>query len=70
MRETRELEFDGMHCQACVKRLRAALARVPEIAVGDVEVGKARVSAEAERWTEIEPKLREAAGEAGFALRS
>lgn len=36
--------IDGMHCGACVKRVRAALDKVPGVAVGDVGIGTATVT--------------------------
>ena len=46
MNETLNLKIDGMHCDACVRRVRMALSRVPGIQVQDVAVGSARVSAD------------------------
>ena len=44
MTETVNLEIDGMHCDACVRRVRTALSRVPGVEVQDVAVGSARVT--------------------------
>jgi copper chaperone CopZ len=40
------LAIDGMHCGACVKRVRTALEKVPGVAVGVVAIGTATVSLE------------------------
>lgn len=37
------IAIDGMHCGACVKRVRAALEKVPGVRVEAVEIGKATV---------------------------
>ena len=37
------LKIDGMHCMACVKRVTAALEKIPGVRVDAVEVGSARV---------------------------
>ncbi|HVK75399.1 MAG TPA: heavy metal-associated domain-containing protein [Kofleriaceae bacterium] len=31
--------IDGMHCQACVRRVRAAVEKVPGVTVDDVSIG-------------------------------
>jgi copper chaperone CopZ len=38
------LDIDGMSCAACVRRVRAALEKVPGAEVDEVDVGRARVS--------------------------
>ena len=38
--------IDGMHCQACVERVRKALEKVSGARVDDVQVGSAVVSIE------------------------
>lgn len=38
------LAIDGMHCGACVKRVRTALVKVPGVRVGDVAIGEATVT--------------------------
>ena len=42
--QTTELKIEGMHCQACVARVRRALERVEDLKVNDVQVGSASVS--------------------------
>ena len=39
------LKIDGMHCGSCVRRVGQALAAVPGVTVGEVQVGAARLSA-------------------------
>ena len=34
-----ELAVDGMHCQACVRRVKTALSAVPGVIVDEVVVG-------------------------------
>jgi copper chaperone len=41
------IAIEGMHCQACVKRVRMALEKVEGIAVRDVGIGSAEVDADA-----------------------
>ena len=44
MSELVTLTIDGMHCGACVRRVRLALEKVPGVGVSDVSVGKASVT--------------------------
>ena len=37
------LAIDGMHCGACVKRVKTALEKVPGVLVGNVAIGRAEV---------------------------
>jgi copper chaperone CopZ len=37
------LEIEGMHCDACVRRVRAALSGVEGVRVNDVQVGRADI---------------------------
>lgn len=39
-----KIAIDGMHCDACVRRVRMALEKVPGAQVGDVKVGSAEVA--------------------------
>ena len=39
------LRIDGMHCGSCVRRVSQALAAVPGVAVNEVRVGAARLTA-------------------------
>jgi copper chaperone CopZ len=38
-----ELTIDGMHCDGCVQRVRAALQKLPGVRTEKVELGKARL---------------------------
>ena len=37
------LTVGGMHCGACVRRVTAALEKLPGVQVGNVDVGSARI---------------------------
>ena len=39
------LRIDGMYCGSCVRRVNQALAAVPGVAVNEVRVGAARLTA-------------------------
>ena len=39
------LRIDGMHCGSCVRRVGQALAATPGVAVDEVRVGAARLTA-------------------------
>jgi len=39
------LRIDGMHCGSCVRRVSQALTAVPGVAVNEVRVGEARLTA-------------------------
>jgi copper chaperone len=43
MKQSETLKIDGMHCDACVRRVRAALSSVNGIEVKDVKVGSAEI---------------------------
>ena len=43
------IAIEGMHCEACVKRVRMALERVEGVAVREVSIGSAVVDADAKR---------------------
>ena len=38
-----KLNINGMHCQSCVRRVTAALEKVPGVTVKAVEVGSAQL---------------------------
>jgi copper chaperone CopZ len=38
-----KFEISGMHCGACVRRVTAALEKIPGVQVKSVEVGSAQV---------------------------
>lgn len=44
MENTLKLKIDGMHCEACVRRVTNALNGVDGVRVESVEVGSARVA--------------------------
>ena len=39
-----DISIEGMHCSACVRRVRAALEKIPGAVVEDVGIGSARVT--------------------------
>ncbi len=43
--ENQSVQIEGMHCDACVRRVTAALAGIPGVRVHHVEVGRADVLA-------------------------
>ncbi len=44
--KTYAIAIEGMHCDGCVRRVTAALKKVPHVDVDAVEVGTARVRAD------------------------
>jgi Cu+-exporting ATPase len=62
------LKISGMHCEACVRRVRAALEKVPGVTVEDVQVGGARVRTEAGNTSQED--IRAAIGKTGFTVES
>ncbi len=67
MQEQLQLAIDGMHCEGCVRRVTAALAKVPGAAVEKVEVGSAKVHFDTERSNKEE--LIDAVNRIGFKAR-
>ena len=57
--------IEGMHCQACVQRVKKALEKIEGISVRDVNVGWAEVTADAAQV----PAVLDAVRQAGFAPR-
>ena len=51
MQKDLKLNIEGMHCDACVRRVSAALAGVPGVAVGTVEIGSAEVAYQPDKAT-------------------
>jgi copper chaperone CopZ len=45
------LAIEGMHCEACVRRVTSALQNVEGVMVNSVEVGSAKVAFDAEEIT-------------------
>ena len=41
-----QIKVDGMHCQACVRRVQKAIEKVPGVEVVEVAVGSVRVKGE------------------------
>jgi copper chaperone CopZ len=66
MAEIMNLKIDGMHCDACVRRVRMALSRVPGVEVRDVSVGSAQVATN----TATAEDLVKAVQEIGYEARS
>jgi len=67
MQEQLQLAIDGMHCEGCVRRVTAALAKVPGAEVEKVEVGSAKVHFDTERASKEE--LIDAVNRIGFNAR-
>ncbi|HEX4749044.1 MAG TPA: heavy metal-associated domain-containing protein [Bryobacteraceae bacterium] len=64
MKEELTLAIDGMHCDACVRRVTSALQRVNGVNLDRVQVGSARLSFDPE---ETSPKeIAEAVDRIGF----
>jgi copper chaperone CopZ len=59
------VEIDGMHCQACVARVRKALEKVDGAKVERVDVGSAEVSID----SLLEPLVLDAIRNAGYEAR-
>jgi copper chaperone CopZ len=60
-----ELQIEGMHCGACVSRVKKALDKVQGLLVDDVKVGLARV-----RVGSVQPmEIVRAIEQAGFRVR-
>ena len=54
------IAIDGMHCQACVQRVRKALEKVDGAEVRQVEVGSADVTIDLARETSVLEAVRKA----------
>jgi copper chaperone len=61
---TTNLKIDGMHCQACVRRVTAAIGKVEGVTSSKVEIGSAAVDFDPTRTTK--ENIAEAVREAGF----
>ena len=57
-----KVSIDGMHCDACVRRVRKAVESIDGAAVEHVEVGAAQVAVDSGR----EPLVLEAIRKAGY----
>lgn len=62
------LKISGMHCEACVRRVRAALEKLPGVTAEDVQVGSARVRTVAPAADQ--ELIRTAITKAGFGVES
>ena len=60
-----KLLIDGMHCQACVRRVEKALSSVEGVKVESVEIG----SASAVGSVSAEPAVLQALSDAGFLAK-
>ncbi|HLH42319.1 MAG TPA: heavy metal-associated domain-containing protein [Bryobacteraceae bacterium] len=60
-----KISIEGMHCQACVRRVEKALASLDAAKVESVEIGSASVSTDPSR----EQAVLEAIREAGYQAR-
>lgn len=64
MKEQLTLSIDGMHCDACVRRVTTALQRIEGVNIDTVKVGSAQLSFDPE---ETSPKeIAEAVNRIGF----
>lgn len=59
-----KIAIDGMHCQACVQRVRKALEKVDRAQVEQVDIGSAVVVVEASREAAVLDAVRKAGYEA------
>jgi len=57
--------IEGMHCDACVRRVRKAIEKVAGARVEDVQIGSAVISIHPEQ----EPAIFEAVRKAGYQPR-
>ena len=55
-----KLAIDGMHCQACVQRVRKAIEKVEGAQVTQVDVGSAEVAIDPSRETAVLEAVRKA----------
>jgi copper chaperone CopZ len=60
-----KLEVEGMHCGSCVRRLSAALAKVPGANVRSVEIGTVDVDVDGD---DAKAQVRAAIEKAGFTI--
>jgi copper chaperone len=60
------VEIDGMHCQACVARVRKALEKVKEAKIERVDVGSAEITID----SLLEPVVLDTIRNAGYEARA
>jgi copper chaperone CopZ len=63
MEETHEFLIEGMHCDGCVRRVKASLEKLAGVEVEEVKVGRAKLRGETTR-----EHVREAIEKLGFRL--
>lgn len=63
-----DLTIQGMSCRHCVDAVQGALARLEDVTVEEVSIGRARVSYPTRKITTDD--LRAAVEDAGFTLQS
>jgi copper chaperone len=68
MQEAVALSIEGMHCEACVRRVTAALGKMEGVQVDSVEIGSASVTFNPEQVT-VE-KIAGAVNKIGFEART
>jgi copper chaperone len=61
-----KLAIEGMHCEACVRRVQKAIEKVEGVQVGAVEVGSATVEVRPEQ----EQAVLEAVRKAGYPAQT
>ncbi len=66
MAQTLKLDIDGMHCDACVRRVKTALDNQPGVTTVDVQVGHATTKVEPPA---TESTIRSTIDEIGFTLK-
>ena len=64
--KTTQLKIGGMHCQACVRRVTAAIEKVDGFKSANVAVGSAKVEFDPEKTSE--EQIAEAVRAIGFEL--
>jgi copper chaperone len=55
-----KIAIEGMHCEACVKRVRMALEKVDGVTVREVSIGSAVVDADAKQQAAALAAIQEA----------
>jgi len=63
-----ELTLDGMSCGHCVKAVEEALARVEDIQVESVEIGRAII--ESDNMMAVQAQISEELEEEGYPLKN
>ncbi len=61
------IHIDGMHCGACVRRIKAAFMQAPELDLSSAEVGKVQLTAEP--FDDLEDRIRDLVKNVGFSVR-